>query len=88
MANKVIPHGVHIRLGPLPMGMCWDIEMAHWGSWPTGISYEDHLEAQTCHTCTEKAPKIVNAKTVQEKPFFSIAEELHRVPQFMLMLKE
>lgn len=84
MANKVIPHGVHIRLGPLPMGMCWDIEMARWGSWPTGISYEEHLEAQMYHTRTEK----VNTESMQEKPQFSIEEELHRVPQFMLMLKE
>lgn len=84
MANKVIPHGVHIRLGPLPMSMCWDIEIARWGNWPTGISYEDHLEAQTCHTRTEK----VNTESMQEKPQFSIEEELHRVPQFMLMLKE
>lgn len=89
MANKVIPHGVYLRLGPLPMGMCWDIEMARWGNWPTGISYEDHLAVQACRSDTEEAPKKVNteAETVQEKPQFNVAEELHRVPKFMLTLK-
>nr|DAL15532.1 MAG TPA_asm: hypothetical protein [Caudoviricetes sp.] len=56
MANKVIPHGVYLRLGPLPMGMCWDIEMVRWCNWPTGISYEDHLAAQACRSDTEEAP--------------------------------
>lgn len=83
MANKVIPHGVHLRIGPLPMGMCWDIEMARWGCWPTGISYEDYLAAQACRSDIEEAPE-----TVQGKPLFSIAGELHRVPKFMLTLKE
>lgn len=87
MANKVIPHGVHLRLGPLPMGMCWDIEMVRWCNWPTGISYEDHLAAQACCSGMEDAPEIVNteAETVQEKSLFSVAEELRRVPQFMLL---
>ena len=89
MANKVIPHGVHLRLGPLPMGMCWDIEMVRWCNWPTGISYEDHLAVQACRSDTEEAPEKVNteAETVQEKPPFSVAGELHRVPKFMLTLK-
>lgn len=81
MANKVIPHSVHLRLGPLPMGMCWDIEMVRWCNWPTGISYEDHLAVQACRSDTE-------AETVQEKPLFNAAGELHRVPKFMLTLKE
>lgn len=88
MANKVIPHGVHLRLGPLPMGMCWDIEMVRWCNWPTGISYEDHLAVQACRSDTEEAPEKANTETAREKLQFSITEELHRVPQFMLMLKE
>lgn len=81
MANKVIPHGVHLRLGPLPMGMCWDIEMVLWCNWPTGISYEDHLKAHN------EFSLAVMAKSVQEKPLFNAAGELHRVPKFMLTLK-
>ena len=64
MANKFIPHGVHLRLGPLPMGMCWDIEMVRWCNWPTGISYEEHLAVQACRSDTK-------AETVQEKPLLS-----------------
>lgn len=82
MGNKLIPHGVYIRIGPLPMKMCWDLEMARWFSWPTGISYEDHLEAQH-KSIAEEAEELI-----KEAESFDINKELHRIPQFMLIRRK
>lgn len=76
MENKIIPHGIYIKIGPLPMKMCWELEMARWFSWPTGISYEEHKAVQK--KVTEKAQNVI------EKLGFDITRELYRVPRFML----
>lgn len=84
MENKIIPHGIYIKIGPLPMKMCWDLEMARWFSWPTGISYEEHKEVQSKRVAEETEDAIKEAEIVIEKLGFDITRELYRVPRFML----
>lgn len=41
-----IRHGVHVRFGPLPCGMSWDLEIARWGRFANIISWQNHMDAQ------------------------------------------
>lgn len=41
-----IRHGVHVRFGPLPCGMSWDLEIARWGRFANIITWTDHAQAQ------------------------------------------
>ena len=76
MENKNILRGVHVRIGPLPVRMGWDLEMLRWCHEPIAVPYPG--ESTKTHECV-KADAVAPAK-----PLFDITAELHRVPTFML----
>lgn len=78
MENKNILRGVHVRIGPLPVRMGWDLEMLRWCHGPIAVPYPG-----------ESLKTMENAEAAVEapaKPLLDITAELHRVPMFMLCL--
>lgn len=76
MDIKSILRGVHVRIGPLPVRMSWDLEMLRWCHGPVAVPYPGERQ---------KKPECVEAAAdVPTKPLFDITAELHRVPTFML----
>lgn len=77
MENKNILRGVHVRIGPLPVRMGWDLEMLRWCHGPISVPYPGERMKSECAEAAAAAPA---------KPLFDITAELHRVPMFMLRI--